>query len=93
MYFINFSKMVNRALLEIDGKTPDGLRDQLNFVQLHALSVAETVIARTLVECMTKHLPYKEIYQIAKTKIETYAMVVGRTRPGISARAAVGLVA
>jgi phage anti-repressor protein len=93
MYFINFSKMVNASLLEFEGKAPAKLRDSLNPIQLHAISVAETIIARTLVECMTSRRPYKEIYPIVKEKISEYGRIVGKSRPGISAREYVGLIA
>lgn len=93
MYYTAFSKMVNAALLDLDGKAPEGLRDSLNMIQLHSISVAETVIAKTLVECMNAKRPYKSVYPIAKARIEAFAQVIGKTRPGISARDFVGLVA
>lgn len=92
LYYLNFSKMVNAALLELDGGKSPG-RDQLNIIQLHAISVAENVVARTLVQCMTSQLPYKDVYRIAKEKIAKYAESVGKTRPGINARESVGLIA
>ena len=93
LYYVNFSKMVNAQLLEIEGKAPSDLRDSLNAVQLHSISVAESIIARTLVECMTAKRPYKEVYQVAKSKIEILGEVVGKSKPGISARQYVGLIA
>lgn len=93
MYFVNFSKMVNSALLEIDGPKPKNLRDSLNSVQLNAISVAENIIARSLSECMAKRLPYKDSFQIAKKQIQTYAGTVGRTKLGQSDRQSMGLLA
>lgn len=93
LYYVNFSKMVNSQLLEFEGKAPPKLRDSLNSVQLHSISVAESIIARTLVECMTAKRPYKEVYQLAKQKIETLGSVVGKSKPGITAREYVGLLA
>lgn len=93
MYYQNFSKMVNASLLEVADKKPKNLRDHLNVIQLHTLSVAENIIAKSLVECMAKGLPYKDIYQIAKSKIQTYAETVGRTRIGQSETQTMGLLA
>jgi len=93
MYYTNFSKMVNTSLLEIEGEKPKNLRDQLNVIQLHTLSVAENIIAKSLVECMAKGLPYKDIYQIAKVKIQAYSETVGRTKIGQSERQTMGLLA
>lgn len=93
MYFMNFSKMVNAELLEIEGKKPANIRDQLNVMQLHQLSVAEQVISRTIVECMAQGRFYKDVYQDAKKKIQVYAATVGRSRVGASERQVVGLIA
>lgn len=80
MYYVNFSRMVNSALVELGAESkPENLRDRMTSFQLHAVSVAETVIARTLTECMTRDLPYSEIYGIAKEKIAVYSSVVGKT--------------
>lgn len=84
-YYINFSKMVNDALLEFE-KKPENIRDNLNVVQLHQVSVAEHIITKSLIECTVKGLPYKDIFKIAKEKINVYASTVGRSRIGESAR-------
>jgi anti-repressor protein len=93
LYYMNFSKMVNGALLEVDGEKPKNFRDLFNVVQLHTVSVAENVISKSLVECIGRGLPYKEIYQIAKQKIAVYASAVGKTKLGQSERQSVGLLA
>ena len=93
MYYVNFSKMVNAALLDIAGKTPINLRDSLNTIQLHSISVAESIVARTLVEWMNRQLFYKEVYQLTKGRLAAYGLAVGKTRPGISSREHIGLIA
>lgn len=93
MYYMNFSKMVNTALFEFEGKLPQNLRDQANISQLHALSVAEQIISKSIVECMAKSLPYKEVYQIAKEKIAVYSSTLGKTKLGITERQCLGLPA
>jgi Rha family phage regulatory protein len=91
-YFMNFSKMVNAELLEIEGKKPANLRDHLNTMQLHQLSVAEQIISRSIVECMARGAYYKDVYQDAKKRIQVYASTVGRSRIGASERQVVGLL-
>lgn len=93
MYYMNFSKMVNKSLLEFEGKAPKELRDHLNRFQLHSISIAETIIARTLAECMGQKRFYKDIYKIAKERIEAYSLTVGRTKLGASDREVIGLIA
>lgn len=92
-YYMNFSRMVNDSLLEIEGKKPSNLRDELNVIQLHQVSVAENIISKSIVECIGKQLPYKEIYQISKQKISAYASTIGRSKLGQSERQVVGLLA
>lgn len=57
-YYMLFSKMVNDRLLEVDGKKPSNLRDHLNIVQLHQLSVAEQIISKSIVECISRQLHF-----------------------------------
>lgn len=93
-YFINFTRLVNQALLTFeDGKKPDNLRDQMNAAQLRAMAVAEDIVARTLVSCMNQRIAYKDAYQVVKTQITAYGAIVGKSRPGISTREYVGLIA
>lgn len=93
MYFLNFSKMVNSALIEIEGKKPANFRDQLNALQLAQVSVAEGIITKSIMRCIGAKKPYKDIYQIAKGNIQQYADSVGRTKLGQSERQAMGLLA
>ncbi len=93
-YFINFTRLVNQALLTFeDGKKPDNLRDQMNAAQLRAMAVAEDIVARTLVSCMKQKIAYKDAYQVVKSQITAYGAIVGKSRPGISTREYVGLIA
>lgn len=81
MYYQNFSKMVNSELLEFD-KKPLNIRDHLNTSQLHRVSVAEQIIIQSIVECVAKQIHYKEVYKIAKDKIHTFALTVGKSKLG-----------
>lgn len=80
-YYMTFTKMVNEQLLEFD-KKPTNLRDQLNASQLHRISVAEQIIIQSIVDCMSKRVHYKEVYKIAKEKIHTLAITVGKSKLG-----------
>ncbi len=93
MYYMNFSKLVNKELLEIIGKAPKDVRDQCNTFQLHSISVAETLIAKTLSECMAQNRYYKDIYKIAKDRIHSLALTIGKTKLGQTDREIVGLIA
>lgn len=90
MYYMNFSKMINDALLEIEGEKPKNIRDHLNLSQLHAVSVGENVIAKSIMECMGRSLPYKEIYQIVKANVLKFASTVGRSKLGQTERQMIG---
>lgn len=90
-YYMNFSRMVNDALLEIEGKKPANLRDQLNVAQLMQIGVAEGIIAKSITECIARRLPYKDVYQVAKRNIAAYATTVGRSRLGATEKQTLGL--
>lgn len=91
-YYANFSKMVNKALIDTEGKKIKNMRDSMNVAQLTHIYVAEHIIAKSIVECMTEMLPYKDVYQIAKSKIEKYSETVGKSKLGQTLRQSVGLL-
>lgn len=92
-YYMIFSKMVNAELLELDGAKIKNLRDHFNIYQLHTFSVADQIISKELISCTAKGLPYKDVYQITKQKIQTYSSAVGRTKIGLTERQMMGLIA
>lgn len=74
-YFANLSTMENRALgfLELGlGESPS-LRDRLNLVQLGQVQTADNIVVWALREGMEQGLPYKDIYQLAKRRVEAFA--------------------
>lgn len=81
-YFANITKMTYKALFLVEQglKMPNRLRDLLNGMQLSFLASAEYVCANALRDGMKQELHYKDIYLLAKSRIETYAASVGQTR-------------
>lgn len=92
MYYVHFSKMVNSNLLVIEGKKPSNLRDQLNILQLHQVSVAEGIISKSIAESMTLGHFYKDAYQKAKEKVASFANTIGRSKLGATERQTLGLL-
>lgn len=73
-YYSNISKMEITGLFLIQQKFPN-MREVLNTKQLHILKCADMAVQESLIEGMVAGLPYKEIYQLAKTKIEAIAKI------------------
>lgn len=93
MYYVNFTKMVNAALLDLEGKKYKSVRDELNEYQVSAITIAETLIAKTIVECMAQKRFYKDVYKIAKDRISVFALSIGKSRIGETHKEFVGLIA
>ncbi len=67
-YYMNFSRMELTGLFLIEKKYPNA-RDVMNIRQLNLTEMADEAIAISLEDSMSKSIPYKECYQIAKEKI------------------------
>ena len=82
MYYVNIPTMVNKALffLELVLPKPNNFRDLLSRIQLIHLSTADNLVVKALEEGMKGGMPYKEIYKLAKEKVEAFAGIVGKTR-------------
>jgi len=74
--YINITKMEYKALFLLS-KNVTGIRDKLNQMDLNTLSIAERGVRKTLVDEMAKGTHYKDIYQIAKTKVTELSDIVG----------------
>lgn len=81
-YFMQLTKMEYAALFMIGQAVGKGFRDRLNAHQLVNLGTAELVAQRALREGMEASLHYKEIYKLAKHKVELFASMVGKSLPG-----------
>lgn len=77
-YYCNLTKMTYKALglVEQGLKIPNQLRDLLDGMQLSFLTTAEYVCASAISEGMARHLFYKDIYQLARERVENYARTV-----------------
>lgn len=78
MYYANISKMENQALFLLDQKYPN-LRNVLNIHQLSTIKSADMIVMKALSDGMERALPYKEIYQLAKLRVESFAEIIGKT--------------
>jgi phage regulator Rha-like protein len=71
-YFKHITVACYRCLNLIEAKKPK-LRDTLNLMQLNQLMLAEVVAERSLKKWMIEGVHYKEIFDLVKTDIETFA--------------------
>lgn len=78
MYYTNISKMQNKALFFVTQKYKN-LRDMLDIYQLGLLAVADTIVAKAIHEGMESGLHYKDIYKLAKERIEGLVLSHGIT--------------
>jgi uncharacterized protein YlaN (UPF0358 family) len=77
-YYLNISKMQNKALFFIEQKYPN-LREVLDTHQLGIIRVADHAVAKALRDGMRDGLHYKDIYKLAKANVEKLAEVVEKT--------------
>ena len=77
-YYGNISKMENSALFLVMQKFPN-LRDVMNNRQLNIVQAADTIVQEAIREGMEKELFYKDIYQLAKTRVNNFAEYMPRT--------------
>jgi len=80
-YYMVISKMENNTLFNLDmlGQKFPNIRDLLSGYQLSTLQNADRIIARALNEGMDNQNTYKEIYKIAKERIERFVELIGKT--------------
>lgn len=75
MYYPNLTKMENKALFLLEQKY-DNLRDLLSGQQLQVLSSADMIVEKALSEGMKLGMHYKDIFKMAKERIELFASVI-----------------
>lgn len=78
MYYANITKMEYAALelVEKGSKIPSGFRDTLDLMDLCFLATAEQIAKQSLSVGMDQGLHYKEIYQLAKERVNSYAETI-----------------
>jgi hypothetical protein len=77
-YYTSLTKMLNGLLFIVDGKFKN-LRDMMTSRQLMIVSGADLVIEKALKDGMKKQIHYKEIYRLAKERVETFAELHGQS--------------
>jgi len=80
MYFVNITKMTITALFLVKKASPQPFRDMLDGMQLSFLTTAEYLIQQALEDGMTAALHYKDIYQLARQRVEHYAAQLPQQR-------------
>ena len=78
MYYVNISKMENKALFFLEQKYTN-LRDILNIHQLSTVKSADMIVMKALRDGMDRALPYRDIYRLAKTRVESFAEIIGKS--------------
>ncbi len=78
MYYSNISKMENKALFIIERKYPN-LRDVLGVTDLSTIQKADIIVSRALRDGMNDKKMYKDIYKMAKERVEMFADLIGKT--------------
>ena len=77
-YYVNLTKMLNGLLFIVDGKFKN-LRDMMTPIQLMIVSGGDLIIRKALQDGMKKQLFYKEIYRVAKERVEIFAGLYGQS--------------
>ena len=77
-YYANFAKIENTALFVLEQKYPN-VRDVLDIRQLTQVSVADQIIEKALAEGMSKKLPYKDCFKLAKERVVSFSEIMGKS--------------
>lgn len=76
--YANISKMENKALFILEQKYKN-LREILDFRQISIIENADTIVSRALKEGMEQKMNYKDIYKMAKERVENFSELIGRS--------------
>jgi KilA-N domain len=76
-YYTSISKMENAALFLVEQKYPN-LRDVLGVAELGLIAVADTIVFNALRDGIEQAMHYKDIYKLAKQRVETLGFAHGR---------------
>jgi len=77
-YYKNITNMENEALFILEQRYPN-VRDVLSGQQLQIIAMADLTVRKALQFGMEKNMPYRQIYELAKSRIMSFADLVGRT--------------
>ena len=77
-YYSNITKMENKALFILEQKYPN-VREMLTHHQLSTVKIADRIIVEALEDGMLDKMDYKDIYKMAKERVETLSKLVRPT--------------
>ena len=78
-YYKHITTATYKALFIVRDKGGKSFRDLLDSMQLSFLAAAEYVAAKALEDGMREQIFYKDIYQLAKQRIESFAVAIPRS--------------
>jgi phage regulator Rha-like protein len=78
MYYMAIAKMQNKALFFLEQKYPN-LREVLSIKQLAQASAADDIVEKALADGMAQEMNYKDIYKMAKERVELFPTIIGRS--------------
>lgn len=78
MYYVNFSKMENKAMFIFEQKYPN-MREVLTIHQLMQVATADQIIEKAIKEGMDNKMYYKDIFKLAKDRIVKYVEIIGKS--------------
>jgi phage regulator Rha-like protein len=77
-YYGNITTMENKALFILEQKF-ENVREVLNNHQLSTIKIADRIVYESLQEGMERGMHYKDIFKLAKERVETLATLVKPT--------------
>lgn len=83
-YYPTITNAVYKCLFVIEDRYGKAFRDLLSSMQLQFLGTAEYVAAQAIEDGMEQRLQYKEIYQLAKSRVEAFASTLPRKTKVVS---------
>ena len=78
-YYKHITTATYKAIFVIQDSAGKSFRDMLDTMQLSFLQTAEYVATKALEDGMEQHLPYKDIFKLAKSRIEAFAGTIPTT--------------
>ena len=77
-YYMAISKMENKALFFVEQKYKN-LRNILSLRDLAAVQTADTIVSKALQDGMDNYMDYKDIFKMAKERVELFAELRGKS--------------
>ncbi len=80
-YYMIISKMENTTLLNIEllNQEFDNMRDHVEGLDLDLLKMADLIVSQALKEGMQREMWYKDIYILARDRVEAFAILMGKS--------------